>query len=157
MKTRSRGHVDTLKENEEDDVHVVPRTTEETSGLRKEKRTVLLPREDEVIIRKTDIERTRGGLYLPPASVSKADGFVAQVIAVSRGFYSADGTWCEIRDIAVGDTVLVRGNRGTRFVVPNGNSEEQFWYVSCHDIVVVFHEVDVTVDPKTGKVVPQGS
>lgn len=106
-------------------------------------RTVLRPREDEVIIRKHGEGRTSGGIILP--NVNRTDGFTATVVMVSDGFYAADGTWCTIRDLKPGDVVLVRGNRGTRFTVPNGPSDEVFWYVSCHDIVVVFDVVEVDI------------
>lgn len=92
----------------------------------------LRPLSDRVVLKMVEAEETtKGGLILTSASKEKPQ--FAEVISVGPGAKDDDGVEIPIRDVKVGDKVVVSNYAGSKVKI----GDEEYTIVSVGDILAI--------------------
>jgi len=96
-----------------------------------------IPIDDRVIVRpyKTD-DKTKGGVYLPPAALAEKREIVqsGEIVAIGSGRFTNQGECEAMMDLRVGDVVYFARFQGWLFTIGEGEEQVEYRVFGQHDL-----------------------
>lgn len=97
------------------------------------------PLGDRLLIRKIEEkERKVGSIFIPQTANEIDTAWIAEVRAVGPGRFNESGKFVEVRDIKVGDKIVIGKYTGTEVKI----NDEKFYVVRADDVLGVVEEAE---------------